>query len=247
MIGFFRRIRKKLADDNQFLKYSRYAIGEIVLVMVGILLALQVNNWNENRKAKNRAIEYHNRLLEDLDRTLETGTRINDIANKVINAINQSVYLLEQKKELSEKDRELVDYTFIWASRFNYQFSELSTYKEMQSNGDLRLIYNVELRDQLVNFQDYLVSVDAIFNRLGAAIVNNQAFLDKYLRSHVDPETLIITNRYNFLDMANDEEFINELSRITIHWRGNAFFTNQIRNRVQNLKELIESDLEKLR
>lgn len=50
MIGFFRRIRKKLANENQFVKYSRYAIGEIVLVMVGILLALYVNNWNENLK-----------------------------------------------------------------------------------------------------------------------------------------------------------------------------------------------------
>jgi len=50
MIPFFRKIRKKLVDDNRPLKYMRYAIGEIVLVMVGILLALQVNNWNEKRK-----------------------------------------------------------------------------------------------------------------------------------------------------------------------------------------------------
>ena len=40
MIGFFRKIRKKLADDNQFFKYARYAIGEIVLVVVGILIVL---------------------------------------------------------------------------------------------------------------------------------------------------------------------------------------------------------------
>lgn len=52
MIHFFRKIRHKLADNNQFLKYSRYAIGEIALVMIGILLALQVNNWNEKRLAK---------------------------------------------------------------------------------------------------------------------------------------------------------------------------------------------------
>jgi hypothetical protein len=50
MINFFRKIRKQLADQNKPLKYFRYALGEIVLVMVGILLALQVNNWNETRK-----------------------------------------------------------------------------------------------------------------------------------------------------------------------------------------------------
>jgi hypothetical protein len=54
MINFFRKIRKKMADDNRPLKYIRYAIGEIVLVVIGILIALQVNNWNENRKQKVR-------------------------------------------------------------------------------------------------------------------------------------------------------------------------------------------------
>jgi len=50
MINFFRKIRKKLADDNKPLKYMRYAIGEIVLVVVGILIALSINNWNEDQQ-----------------------------------------------------------------------------------------------------------------------------------------------------------------------------------------------------
>ena len=50
MINFFRKIRKKLADDNKPLKYIRYAIGEIFLVVIGILIALSINNWNEDQK-----------------------------------------------------------------------------------------------------------------------------------------------------------------------------------------------------
>lgn len=50
MINLFRRTRRKLAANNQFFKYSRYAIGEILLVVIGILIALQINNWNEERK-----------------------------------------------------------------------------------------------------------------------------------------------------------------------------------------------------
>ncbi len=52
MIHFFRRIRQKLLANNQMKKYLLYAIGEIALVMIGILLALQINNWNEGRKEK---------------------------------------------------------------------------------------------------------------------------------------------------------------------------------------------------
>jgi hypothetical protein len=52
MLKFFRSIRKRLLKENKFKNYLLYAIGEILLVMIGILLALQVNNWNEHRKTK---------------------------------------------------------------------------------------------------------------------------------------------------------------------------------------------------
>ena len=53
MIKFFRKIRQNLLMENKTGKYFKYAIGEIILVMIGILLALQVNNWNETRKISN--------------------------------------------------------------------------------------------------------------------------------------------------------------------------------------------------
>jgi hypothetical protein len=52
MINFFRNTRKKMADDNRPIKYMRYAIGEIVLVVIGILIALQINTWNQERISK---------------------------------------------------------------------------------------------------------------------------------------------------------------------------------------------------
>jgi hypothetical protein len=70
MIPFFRRIRKNLADDNKPLQYMRYAVGEIVLVVIGILMALQINNWNEERKAildeKNNLISVYHDLNNDI-------------------------------------------------------------------------------------------------------------------------------------------------------------------------------------
>jgi hypothetical protein len=67
MIPFFRKIRKKMADDNKPMKYMRYAIGEIVLVIIGILIALQINNWNQIEKSKSES----NRLLIVLKLDLE--------------------------------------------------------------------------------------------------------------------------------------------------------------------------------
>ncbi len=66
MTRIFRNIRQKLAAENSVAKYLRYAIGEIVLVVIGILIALQVNNWNEQRKSKIHEKELYGRILMDL-------------------------------------------------------------------------------------------------------------------------------------------------------------------------------------
>jgi len=71
MIKFFRRIRQKLVAENRFSKYLLYAIGEIILVVIGILIALQINNNNENRKAKAKERVLIEQLLNDFKKNQE--------------------------------------------------------------------------------------------------------------------------------------------------------------------------------
>lgn len=66
MLTFFRNIRKKLAAENKVMAYLRYAIGEIVLVVIGILIALQINNWNELRKQNIAETEFIEGVKKDL-------------------------------------------------------------------------------------------------------------------------------------------------------------------------------------
>jgi len=246
MIKLFRSLRKKLMSEGKTSNYLKYAIGEIVLVVIGILIALQINNWNENRKARIKSVEYHNRLIEDLDRTITTSHNLNETAVKVLTAIKHTIDVLLTKKTPNENDQQQIDYALIWILRFNYQFSEQSTFEEMKSNGELGLIYNLETRNNLVNFHEYTVSIDAIFNRLGASITNNSTF-KRHIRSEVDPESLNITNHYDLTAMANDKEFINELSQFSVHWRGNAWFTSQIERKAIKLKDKIQTDLDQLK
>ena len=68
MIKFFRNIRQNLLNEGKTTKYLKYAIGEIVLVVIGILIALQINNWNINRLN----IEKENRYLNEIKNNLNS-------------------------------------------------------------------------------------------------------------------------------------------------------------------------------
>jgi len=105
MIPFFRKIRKQYADDNRPIKYLRYAIGEIVLVVIGILIALQINNWNQNRiqlrNINNSLIEIHSNLTSDyktLDWLMKSNVLLIDkISDLELNGKNMPIDTLVKK------------------------------------------------------------------------------------------------------------------------------------------------------
>ncbi|WP_397446740.1 DUF6090 family protein [Polaribacter sp. R77954] len=72
MIHFFRKMRKSLSEEGKITKYIKYAIGEIFLVVIGILIALQINNWNENRKADENERVLLSKLREENNLNLNT-------------------------------------------------------------------------------------------------------------------------------------------------------------------------------
>lgn len=99
MFRFFRQIRQKLIEQKNMRKYFWYAFGEILLVMVGILLALQVNNWNEQRKAESAVIEslveIRNNLQQDLS-NIEDYSDFND------NTISELIRLTEHAESIPD-------------------------------------------------------------------------------------------------------------------------------------------------
>ena len=70
MLHFFRKIRHDLLDNSQFFRYLKYAVGEIILVVIGILIALQINNWTESRKSQEIKIRYLKELRSEFAQNL---------------------------------------------------------------------------------------------------------------------------------------------------------------------------------
>ena len=84
MIKFFRRIRQKSLSENKFSKYLIYAIGEIILVVIGILVALQINNWNNDKSNKKESDQFNRRLLAEVRANVNlAGGKIKIIENTI--------------------------------------------------------------------------------------------------------------------------------------------------------------------
>jgi hypothetical protein len=63
MLHFFRKIRRELLANNKTIRYLKYGVGEIILVVIGILIALQIDTWNETRKARIQEIKIYKEIL----------------------------------------------------------------------------------------------------------------------------------------------------------------------------------------
>ena len=100
MIKYFRQIRQQLIMENKNSNYLKYAIGEIILVMIGILLALQINNWNQDRINK----DYEQKMLHELVEDLKLDTTYLNVQIKRIERFEESVDLaLNNPQEMKDK------------------------------------------------------------------------------------------------------------------------------------------------
>jgi len=151
MINFFRKTRKKLADENKPLKYARYAIGEILLVVIGILIALQINNWNESRKTNILEHDYLKRLKHELEDNIEYAESQIYVELLGHNCANRILSTISESSDISNSH--LLAYSIVltgWTNRVDYINN---VWNELYSTGNARLISNSDLRKQLIEVQ----------------------------------------------------------------------------------------------
>jgi hypothetical protein len=148
MIKFFRKIRYNLLSEKRTGKYLKYALGEIVLVMIGILLALQVNNWNELKKQSNNELQLLNKLKNDISKDINRLKWLDSLYT--INEANGKLGIELFYKAQTVKEIDSVN------SLTSGQWHDLqinnSTYNEMLSNGSLYTMKNKELQGLITEF-----------------------------------------------------------------------------------------------
>jgi len=162
MIKFFRRIRQDLLNKGKTGKYVQYAIGEIVLVVIGILIALSINNWNEGQSKRNAELNfYRNTKQQLLDDANNIASELED--NIILNKQFSYAIKLIQANDKSKKDSlgkiavNLIDY-----SDFDGQGN---IYETMVNSGDVKLLRNPEIIEKIRRLEEtyfYMNRMEAI-------------------------------------------------------------------------------------
>ncbi len=159
MIKFFRKIRQRLLSENKFSKYLLYAIGEIILVVIGILIALQINNWNEVRNEKIVELGYMQNLLEDLHNDIGLYEDIEKKNLVIYNLIDSII------PNLKHKDRRAnMDNLSFWVRSVTLEWEFIHpvtrSFEQMKSSGHLRLIKDKDVANAISNYYSSLSEFD---------------------------------------------------------------------------------------
>lgn len=242
MIKFFRRIRQRLLAENKLSKYLLYAIGEILLVVIGILIALWINNKNQAYSNGKIARTY----LEDFKRDLESDVNTLEekiLKNEVMIMRADSIFIVSSKKILSDKEKSRFN---VWAGSLmteSYYVPEKTTIRQFESTNSSHLITLKSLKDQLFSY--YTIN-DQIENNMEKSVqLYQHNFMTKDLMGafKIDDQS---SSSLNIIAQKLENDF--EL-KMAIRFK-RSITTNQnkkyriLKEKAENLIKLINTELE---
>ena len=254
MIKIFRQIRLDLMEKNKSGKYFKYAIGEIILVVIGILIALQINNWNENRKAElkedslfsNLVFDFESRLIE-----LKEFNKAREVSTAAILKLNKIIASKDSRSQDSEIDGLLSK--LINGFKFNEEFKMLEV---VFSTGLINDIKNQTLKRQLVEWPQRVEEM-LEEQRMHNNLIDNKwtPFLAQYLsirdiyekfdfRQYNLPKGVPATLVKDYDSLLTNPLFENFLAELQLLIRVTYIDTNTLILSAEEIIDLLNSELQ---
>ena len=242
MIKFFRKIRQNLIMENKTSKYLKYAIGEIILVVIGILIALQINNWNERKKEEQKEQAFLREINLDFK---SNKTQLDSIISYNIVSLHAGKRLLYIMKTFDLNNPKRTDANAHFADSMAY-YNRLvwrnksfnpknGAVEALLNSSSFDLIKNDSLRRNLISWKDVLgdyleeeqFAINFLFNEYGPWArasfdpdltddpENTKAFFSKRHRNFINQRAGDLYNNLNTVEEEGVIAMINDIIRLT--------------------------------
>ncbi|WP_445385846.1 DUF6090 family protein [Robiginitalea sp. IMCC44478] len=254
MIKFFHKIRQGLLFENKLSRYLLYAIGEIILVVIGILIALQINNANEAEKQDVVEEAYLKRMLIDLEKDHELWIKTIDQKKAQLNAIDRIQQIAAEERDSLLAIMDYLFTAFTWADLNTHQ----STFTEMLSSGNLNLIKNDSIKIRLLELNEGYQSESSRQNTFKIEYTNTmEAFRENVLFTDIrklyqngaslnqdEREGLSIRVRRDLAALTSDKKFLNNLIGLAYNYGNQLQSMGTLRTRTEELRDLIQREID---
>ena len=190
MLKFLRKIRYQLLNKKKFNKYILYAIGEILLVVVGILIAVSIGEWRENSKKEKQLIAYYQGLSFDLK---QDKSRLEELIVLFDNAVAGIGNEVDKMQLNSYNEDSLYSNVPSWLV-YTIEFTPNNpTYTEILSNGKLQLFNNKELKSEILD----------VYGNLYPRLQFRQNASNEFIRNL---RTDVLMDTFRWLKMVNNDQ-----------------------------------------
>lgn len=250
MFNFFRKLRQNLFSNGSALRYLSYAIGEIILVVIGIFIAIQANNWNVERNSQKELKQSLEKLLINLKQ--DTGTIQNNIESNtdIVNSLDSSLIILKAPEKFTKEE---FSQKLFPINRTIHLELEKSSFNNLSETGKLQLISNEMLLDSLINYynkENFLSVEDAIINHTREIIRPYLMGFDFILMNapelvEIDDDSKFSIPSKSIQDYASDAQIVNGIRfKIFLHSRVLGSYLRK-KEENKNLIRLVEQELGK--
>lgn len=207
MIGFFRRLRKLFLADGKFRQYLAYALGEILLVVLGILIAIQINSWYSDKADRKQERIYLEQYKNDLETNLVELDRVISKQERTIESADLLYDVYKGRKEVQPYLS--LQYNIIDMANYTICMSEEGTINDILGSGNLSLIQNDSLRKSIVGWSHRFAHVRE-WEQLGKGNASEiRDLLTQKTRLYEDVYGKAFMDSLEIQAMINDRYFLN--------------------------------------
>ena len=218
--------------ENKTGKYFKYAIGEIVLVVIGILIALSINNWNENRKTQIEERDILQRLQLDLRDDLKTLQFSLDFKKDIVESYGLCLDILSEETTATKEEFMNHFSSILQVGEVNLN---MTTFNNLRSTGKIRLIKSNEIADNIVSYynSDYKLWESALKDytrNITAPYILQFDYIPQ--KTHTDSQG-------NNLKMTGQPRDFKKPEKTLDDYKINYFIINTLRQKKYNIEALI--------
>jgi hypothetical protein len=243
MIKFFRKIRHRLFKESRLLSYTFYAIGEIVLVVIGILIALQLNNAKEYKKERKLELK----ILKSIESDLSTDiTMLTDMIRFEEELIQRNLSLMEILRDDESQYNQSMDTLFGSINRYGVFYPQRIGYESLKSIG-LEVLRSDSLKAAIVHCYDvdYGVVKETLELKKLLYLDTNPIFLSELETVGNDKGRWTVVNKRpnDFEKLKANKVFYNHLSHIYAERLNFLEFTHKTLESAKNLHQKLKKEI----